>query len=436
MRPFQFLAAGILMLAAGCSQPDSATTMSDVAEQYVKLVLAVGEHDPAYVDAYYGPAEWRAAVKAAPPSLPAIETRAGDLARQLAGMELPAAAGEMQRLRKTYLQRQLEAVQAYARILQGEKLSFDAESRALYDAVAPHYGQAHYAAILAELAAALPGDGPLPERYEQFRARYVIPPDKLDAVFQAALAEARRRTREHVVLPDNERFEIEYVTDKPWSGYNWYQGDAHSLIQLNTEFPIHIDRAIDLAAHEGYPGHHVYNTLLEQYLVRERGWMEFSVYALFSPQSLIAEGGANYGIEVAFPGEDKLAFMRDVLFPLAGLDPDTAERYVEVGALLKELGYAGNEAARAYLDGEIDAEEAARRLHEYTLAPPDRARQRVRFFDTYRSYVINYNLGKDLVARYVECRGGTADNPQRRWEVFAELLASPRLPSGLICPET
>ena len=63
--------------------------------------------------------------------------------------------------------------------------------------------------------------------------------------------------------------------------------------------------------------------------------------------------------------------------------------------------------------------------------PHARAVQRVTFFDQYRSYVINYNLGKDMVRRYVEARGGTPDDPARRWEVFADLISSPRLPSGL-----
>jgi hypothetical protein len=63
--------------------------------------------------------------------------------------------------------------------------------------------------------------------------------------------------------------------------------------------------------------------------------------------------------------------------------------------------------------------------------PHERAVQRVRFFDQYRSYVINYNLGKDMVKRYIESRGGTPDNPAKRWDEFAKLLSSPRLPSGL-----
>jgi hypothetical protein len=35
------------------------------------------------------------------------------------------------------------------------------------------------------------------------------------------------------------------------------------------------------------------------------------------------------------------------------------------------------------------------------------------------------------VRGYIERQGGTADNPARRWELFVELLRSPRLPSGL-----
>jgi hypothetical protein len=70
-------------------------------------------------------------------------------------------------------------------------------------------------------------------------------------------------------------------------------------------------------------------------------------------------------------------------------------------------------------------------LVSYALMSPERAKQRVRFIDVYRSYVINYNLGQDLVRKHIEMRGGTADNPTRRWEEFKVLISSPRLPSGL-----
>jgi hypothetical protein len=225
---------------------------------------------------------------------------------------------------------------------------------------------------------------------------------------------------------------LEYVHNKSWSGYNWYKGNNESLIQINTDLPIFLERAIDLAAHEGYPGHHVYNCLLETAFARKFGWVEFTVYPLFSSQSLIAEGTANYGIEVAFPGKERMEFERSMLFPLAGLDKDQAENYSKVQALAEKLSYAGNEAARRYLNAEISRNEAAQWLVNYALMSPERAQQRTRFFDQYRSYVINYNFGLDLVRQYIERRGGTEDKPVKRWEEFTKLISSPRLPSGLL----
>lgn len=404
--------------------------MNRAAVEYVRLVLAVGEHDSDYVDAYYGPAQWREEVKAQKPALADVRKRGQGLHEAL-GSYAPPRADELARLRHQYLLRQLEALLARVDMLSGTRLSFDEESKALYDAVAPHLTADHFQSILSRLDRELPGEGELIDRVEAFRRRFIIPKERLDAVFRAAIDGCRARTLQHIQLPPEESFTLEYVTDKSWSGYNWYQGNYRSLIQLNTDLPIFIDRAIDLACHEGYPGHHVYNVLLEKHLVRDRGWMEFAVYPLFSPQSLIAEGSANFGIEVAFPRGERVQFEKETLFPLAGLDPSGADRYYRVLELVDQLSYAGNEAARRYLNGEISGEEAARWLTRYALMSPERARQRVRFFDQYRSYVINYNLGKDLVRRHVESLGGTPDRPQRRWEVFRELLASPRLPSSL-----
>jgi hypothetical protein len=155
------------------------------------------------------------------------------------------------------------------------------------------------------------------------------------------------------------------------------------------------------------------------------------VYPLFSPQSLIAEGTANFGIDVAFPKAERPEFERQVIVPAAGLRGAQAERYYDVFDLVTQLSYAGNEAARRYLNEEIDAGAAAAWLERYALYSRARAEQRVRFFDQYRSYVINYNLGKDLVMAYVEGRGGVPNNPTKRWEEFEALISSPGLPSGL-----
>jgi hypothetical protein len=423
--------AGVAAMGVFVSMQAQTNTMDSFGERYVRLVLAMGQHDADYVDAYYGPAAWKKDVDEQRLPLAEIQVRAAALARDIQAHAPAAGGGELDVLRHTYLSRQLEALRARAAMLAGTKMTFDEESRALYDSVAPRHTEAEFDKVLEELEARLPGKGSLLERYEAFRGRFVIPRERLDATFKAAIDGCRARTVEEIVLPPGESFTVEYVTGKSWSGYNWYQGNYRSLIQVNTDLPIYADRAIDLACHEGYPGHHVYNVLLEKNLVRDRGWMEFSVYPLFSPQSLIAEGTANFGIDVAFPRAERLEFERRVIFPAAGLDPEGVTQYYDVLALVDRLSYAGNEAARRYINAEIDAGAAANWLVKYGLYSAARAAQRVRFIDQYRSYVINYNLGKDMVARHVESRGGTAANPERRWAEFERLLSSPRLPSGL-----
>jgi hypothetical protein len=438
---FLFVLCGFLMSSGGARA--AADPMNAVAERYVHLVLALGQHDPDYVDAFYGPAEWKTQAEKGKKSLDAIGAEAAELIATLAKTPDAATSGdEMLKLRREYLQKQIFALAARVRMLKGEKLKFDDESRALYDAVAPTYRQSgsdpdsHFDQIIAQLEAKIPGKGPsrtggsLWERYENWRKPFVIPKEKLDTVFRLAIKECRARTLAHVALPPNESFTVEYVTNKPWGGYNWYKGNFHSVIQVNTDLPTYIDRAVDLAAHEGYPGHHVYNSLLEKNLVRDRGWVEFSVYALFSPQSLIAEGTANFGRDVAFPTKtERMKFEKEVLFPAAGIDASRADEYYAVQDLMKQLDYATNEAARRLINGEIDESAAVQWLQKYAVMEPARAQQRVKFIQRYRSYVINYNLGEDMVRRYIEKRSGT--DPEKRWSEFAKLLSSPRLPSGL-----
>ena len=210
--------------------------------------------------------------------------------------------------------------------------------------------------------------------------------------------------------------------------YNWYQGDFNSLIQVNTDFPIIIDRAIDLGCHEGYPGHHTWNVLLEQNILIGKGWIEYSIYPLFSPMSLISEGSANFGIELAFPGDEKLSFERDILFPLAGLDPARAANLDQLNKATRDLSHARNQIARQYLDGSLEREQAIILSMKYGMRSRERAEQGMDFIETYRAYVINYNLGKDLVKAHIENQVNAGID---RWDAFRALLVTPTSASDL-----
>jgi len=415
-------------------QSDLELKMNSIAEDYVKLVLNIGQYDADFVDAYYGPEALRDSLKSDLPfdstAFKNLSSKTDELLNELESLG-QYKADELETLRFRYLYKQLLACKTKIFMLKGVLLPFDEETKALYDASAPTHSDDFFQSAITELDKILPGKGDVAKRLNDFKMKFVIPTDKLEDVFNAAIKECRTKTLNHIKLPEQESFKVEYVKDKPWGAYNWYKGNYYSVIQVNTDLPIYIDRAVDLAAHEGYPGHHVYNVLLESNLAKKRNWSEFKVYALFSPQSLIAEGTANYGIAMAFPGDERIKFEKEVLFPLAGLNPDEADLYYKVLDVQKSFSYSGNEAARNFLDGLWTREQTVEWLMKNALRTKDSADKYVSFIEKYRSYVINYNLGMDIVKDYIERNGGTENNKGKRWELFEHLLSTPQTPGGL-----
>jgi hypothetical protein len=427
----RFLLAFLMIISvSACKTPERSqnNSLSDIASQYVKLALEIGQYDSDFIDAYYGPERWDKKPKdGAVLPYEELKWKTNSLINHLISID-DMGFNELELLRYQFLNKQLQAMHTKLEMLAGKKYPFDVESLRLYDAVAPRRPMTVYDSLLARLNILVPGEGDLSSRYAEYSKHFIIPQEKLDEVFQAAIDEARKRVKEHIELPKNESFEIEYVTGKPWSGYNWFKGKAHSLIQINTDFPIYIDRAIDLACHEGYPGHHVFNAMLEKNLVDERHWHEFQVYPLFSPQSFIAEGTANYGIEMAFSNSERITFEKNVLFPLAGLNPAKVEEYYEIQSLRKELKAAGIDIARSYLNMEIDEDTAIHYLVKYLQYSPSRAEQRLSFYNRYRSYIINYSLGEALIRKHLEEQ---KDAGRDKWDLFNVLLTTPRTASTL-----
>jgi len=397
-----------------------------IARDYVLLSLEIGEKEEGYIDAYYGPPELQAQAKAdaAKIGLPELAKRTEALRSRVA--TLPADGDSLDARRIRFLAAQLTAAATRLRMMQGEKLSFADEAKGLFGVAPDIKPLESYDAVIAKIDTLVPGTGPLPERMEAFQNRFNIPTDRLKPVFDAAIAECKRRTLEHIALPRNESFTLEFVTGKSWSGYNYYKGNAHSLIQVNTDLPIRISRAVDLGCHEGYPGHHVLNALLEERLTKGKGWIEFSVYPLYSPQSLIAEGSANYGIDLAFPGDDQLKFETATLYPLAGLPTADAAKYLALSKAMKDLAGARFTIARDYLEGRISRNQAVELSQKYQLQSKERAEKSLSFTDQYRTYVINYGLGQDMVRAYVEAAG---TDPKAKWARMEKILSEPTLPS-------
>ncbi|MGE0597445.1 MAG: hypothetical protein AB7P07_13860 [Hyphomonadaceae bacterium] len=419
---------GLLLLLAACASAPAAppaNALNAAAEDYVHLALGVGAREEGYIDAYFGPPEWRDVRAARAPTTSELRAEADALIARL--QALPAAQDEASRRRIAYLIAAAESTRFRIDMIDGVRVPFAEEAERLFALRPELLPLTHYDAVLARIDALVPGAAPLAERVENLRAQFYVPADRVQAVMDAAIAACRERTAAHLDLPANENFSMEYVRGQSWSAYNWYQGDNQSLIQVNLDLPLAIDRALDLGCHEGYPGHHVQGIYNER-KYRENGWVEFSVAPLYAPASPLNEGGGNAGLALAFPEAERLAFEVRTLYPLAGLDPARAAEYDALLTALDDLAGARLTIAALYLDGEITRERAIELSQHYQLVTPQRAAQLMAFNDQYRSYVINYVSGEALVRDYVERAGA---DPAARWAAFERYLSLPMLPQDL-----
>jgi len=427
MRTFRYLI--LIVLCASCSEEapsDFEARLNPVAEQYVRLALALGEHDSDYVDAYFGPPGWREQAAQQERTLAEIATAADKLVAKLQAMDV--ATDSLLALRHNFLMAHLQSLATVSRVRGGLTLSFDEESKSVYGFVAPGYPEQHYAEVLERLDAVLPGEGPTFSRYQAFREQFRIPDDKVENIVRAGIDECRDRTRQHMTLPVGEDFELEFVSGQPWGADNWYQGDGQGLIQVNLGRPRHLGTSIRLGCHEGYPGHHTFSSLLEDRYLTDRGWIEFAVLPLFSPQAIIFEGSGDLASLVAFPGASRNEFLRDVIMPIAGIEAADLDAMQVVRELTHEMRYAGIEAARNYLDGNWSKEATTDWLTTYALVASEDIDAWFAFTERYRAYRINYVLGEDLVLSFVREENPDAD-AEGDWQALAKLLSLPPAPA-------
>jgi len=397
------------------SASNSSDELSAAAENYVRLGLELGQYDKDYVDAYLGPKEWQEQA-AKPRSKVKLAADIKALKEGLASMSFVEGDNS---LRHRSLTRNVRAMDIRARMINGETFSFVDEARLIYDVVLPEFDFNQFDNALVKIDALLPGDGELASRVDSFRSSFDIPADKLQKVISTAIKECRVRSKRFISMPEQESFTLEYVTDKSWSGYNWYQGENISLMQINQDFPTKIDSAIGLGCHEGYPGHHVWNVLIEEELIKGKGWVEFNLYPL---------GSAEYGVSLAFPGDEKTKFEHDVLYPMAGLESKDANVLAQLKELLNELKYSRIAIGQQYLDGEITREEAVKRTVKYSLVSQKRAQSSIKFLEQYRAYVLNYSIGEDLIEAYIARNSNTH---AERWAQFITLLTKLNTASDL-----
>lgn len=391
--------------------PPKVPGLDAAALSYVRLAVALGERDTDSIDFYAGPQNRVADVRNNPPSFSEIAHQANMLSGTLRAIPTHGSVDDQ---RKSYLFDQLTALSCRAAFLSGQHLSFDQETNCFFKTQVPdHIDEEQISSIKKQIDHLVPGPGSLTSRYAKLAKQFVIPNEKLKAVMAGAIQACRTQTSAHVTLPANEKITVAYVGDRPWAGYSLYKGNNTSEITFNTDFPITVDRALDLACHETYPGHHTFNMLRDRQLASTR--VEYTVQPTYSPQSFLSEGAATIASQIAFSPEQRLRVERDTLLPLAGLSPKGLERYLQLESLIDQLHPAIPLIARRYLDGDLEFVRAGQMLEDQSLM--GESFETLKYLNRFRSYVVTYTWSPDLLQKQLPSRG-SARTEQERWNTF------------------
>jgi len=400
-------ACACLVAVSACAPRQPPATLHALAEDYVRLSLQLAQHRPTLVDAWTGPAAWRPG-----PRVPVADLR----------VSLDAVNARAERLRTSdldpteaprlaYLRGQLRALSIVTRRLLGESPTFAEEMRVMFGREIPLVDDVRLRNAREALAAELEGESPLIERYVAFRRQFVIPPAQAERVLVAAIGACRRATMPHVTLPADERVDVEFDPAIAWDAYARYTGGHRTVVTFARRQGHDVAALLHTACHETYAGHHMQHVLVDDALVRGRGWVEFQLTPAFGPHLLIAEGAAETAVDLALPERGRAAIYRNDLLPLAGLPVREADRLARVETLAMTLEAAIPRIVQRYLDNTASSEATLDALrHEAFVPVPERF---LAFAERQRTGAVVYPLGKAVVSQWLVQRA-TGDERWRR----------------------
>ncbi len=319
-----------------------------------------------------------------------------------------------------YLRGQIAALDAAAGRLLGESQSFADEALTTLGHTPPARDRAGLDALRQRLSEALPGPGTLAERHAAFRQSMAVPPDRIEAVFAAAVAWCRTTCRDLLPLPADESLTTRVADEAGWEAFSRPAGPRASDLLVARRSSADAAHLLQLAAHEGTPGHHAQHVLATAELVEARGWIERALTPAFGPHRLMAEGAAEAGADLLLPLETREQVCREVLLPAAGQSPAAAARLVAVERHVADLGMEVAYIASDYLDSSLSTEVIAARLRDDALVLDPAGM--VAFIEKQRAKVLAYPLGRTLVWQALGAVPSAA-----RWPRFGQISTTLRL---------
>ncbi|GJJ17119.1 DUF885 domain-containing protein [Mycolicibacterium mageritense] len=387
--------------------------------EYLLLGLRFDRVEEGYVDSFTGDPALRRQVADEPAPDPA------DLARQAERL-LTQIPDDLDRDRADYIAAHLRALNCAGRKFAGEDVGFVDEVQAYFDVSISKGDPDKYRAAHAKLDEALGGSGPLAERIQAHRTGDEIAPERLEECIHAFSSALRDKVRAEYPLPEAETITYEVVTDKPWSGFNYYLGDYRSTVAVNADLKQQMANLPRLVAHESYPGHHTEHCRKEAGLVARDGQLEQTIFLVNTPQCLMAEGLADLALYAAI-GPGWGAWASEIYADL-GLRFD-GERAEAVSEAVAGLADVRQDAALMLHDEHRHVDDVVEFLKRWLLVNDERARQMLRFLSSplWRAYTSTYIEGYRLLRGWLDARPADVSLTAR----FGRLLDEPLIPSTL-----
>lgn len=392
--------------------------------EYLLLGLRFDRIEEGYVDSFTGDPALRRSVESEPAPDPADLSRQAD--RLLAELPQVARTGGFTDQRADYIGAHLRALSCAGRKFAGVDVGFVDEVREYFDVDISKGDPEKYREAHNVLSEALGGDGSLAERMQAYRSGEEIPPERLAECIDAFSSALRDRVRAEYPLPDTEAITYEVVTDKPWSGFNYYRGNYQSTVAVNADLKQQMSNLPRLVAHESYPGHHTEHCRKEAGLVERGGQLEQTIFLVNTPQCLMAEGLADLAL-YAVVGSDWGAWAGEIYADL-GLRFD-GERAQAISGAVGALADVRQDAALMLHDEHRHVDDVVAFLQQWLLVNETRARQMLRFLSSplWRAYTSTYVEGYRLLRGWLDARPVGVSLTER----FGTLLDEPLIPSAL-----
>lgn len=401
-----------------------------IVDEYIRLGLELDKHILGTVDAYYGPPEISDSVRARP-KLDAriLAENARELLSALdSGESIDGLDSGNDAQRRRWLKAQVIGLWVTARKLAGEHIDYLTEVELCYGVRPRRVSRQEIDDARSTLERVFPGVGDLRDRISSYRESFAVAPEKLEVSLNDLAELLRERTSLLFGLPVGEHLEFEIVNSKPWSGFNYYLGGLRSRVAINSDLPVLSTSLAHLVAHEAYPGHHTEHTRKEVELVDGRGQIEESIFLVGTPQCLMAEGLADFGLEMLLGDEQfsvvsKLMVKRGINYPDQELE--------QTKSAFETLGKVRANAAWDLHQSHLSVEKVVEMMEKDALLSRSRAEKSVQFLTdpTWRAYITCYVEGYQLVRNFV---GSPSDCQEIRRRVrFKRLISEQLIPADL-----